>query len=120
MRLLGHVLVELREKVDHESRVKHLLNSLDLSALIEPQKDSLLIMIRHEWGVSFSDAIQSSLALSRIMDDVVNRKLPNFGSESSLELRRHESYIPESSSKLTSECRREAQALHESVRAYQA
>ena len=87
LHLPDHVLVDIQGNVDLASRAKH-LNSLDIFALIKPQKDCPLVMVRHEWSVSFSNAIQSGLALSRNMDDIVNRELPSFGLKSCLELQR--------------------------------
>lgn len=81
LRLLSKVLVELWEKVVHESRVEHLLQLIYLPGLIEPYKESLLIIIRPKWCIRLRGGIESGLAISWIVNGMMNYKLLVFKSE---------------------------------------
>ena len=73
--LLSNELVELWEKVVHESRVEHFFHLVYLPSLIEPYKNSLLVVIGSKRCVSFRDGIESGLAVSWVVNGVMNCKL---------------------------------------------
>ena len=102
LRLLSKVLVELWEKVVHKSRVEHLLHLVYLPSLIKPYKDSLLIIIRPKRCVRFRGGIESGLAISWVVNGVMNHKLLVVLSEFIEHFKmKIPTYLPESSSRLT-------------------
>ena len=73
---LRDILVDLREDVLHHHRVKHLLDLLDLlSTLVKPQKQGMFVSIRSRRRICFSESVDYRLAISRIVDDVVDGQL---------------------------------------------
>ena len=79
--LLSKVLVELWEKVVHECRVEHFFDLVDLPSLIEPYKNSLLVVIRPKRCVRFCGGIESGLVVSWVVNGIMNCKLSILKSE---------------------------------------
>ena len=74
--LLRYIRVELGEEVLHNNSVKHLLDLEHLpAALVEPQKESVLVVVRPERRVGLCDGVYDGLTLDRVMDDVVDYEL---------------------------------------------
>lgn len=74
--LLRYIRAELGEEVLYNNSFKHLLDNGHLpAALIEPQKESVLVVVRPERGVGLCDGVYDGLTLDRVMDDVVDYEL---------------------------------------------
>ena len=70
------MLIILRVKVLPKYCVIHFFNLIHLlSTLVKPNEDSLLVIVRRERCICLYTSVNSSLALRRVMNDVMNCKL---------------------------------------------